>query len=174
MSKVLLKSLLLSCSLMEHKKYDKAIFTGSRYKPFFDHWKQVREQITAPFCFNSGTAPDGQATRQYAVAEKEFSRETRDVITGITAGDHLSAAVVCLSAINQLLARYSRTDTVVVNTPLYQVTTEEDWYADEVVLCQRLDWKNTIRESVLKLKEIVAASYTHQNFPLETAKTLIS
>jgi len=152
---------------MEIEKYDRAIFTGSGYQPFFDHWQQVLELITEPFFFHSGHMPGKQAAKTWDSAQYQFSAEAAGIVAGIASNDPTSIAAVCLSAIHQLLARYAGTDTVVVNTPLYKLTSDKTYYAAEVPLCQHLDWSNTIRESLLSVKAIVANGYTYQNFPLE-------
>ena len=108
---------------------DKGIFTGNKYKPHFEFWKQSLDALPSGFSFRPCFSAAGSGTRN----EHEFLlTEGWDTARRMVGESDTALLVSLLSSLSFLLYYYTGAAHPVITTPLYKVSGGEDIYEEKV------------------------------------------
>jgi amino acid adenylation domain-containing protein len=143
-------------------KIDKFIFTGSEYEPYFAFWRKHREACANGYIFQQYTLPlasGPQRSCQYRLSAAPVEQ--------LVGNSDAGAFLVISAAWAMLLYRYTGREHVIIDTPLYDLSSGDNAYAQRVPLVFHAQPKLSLKAWLAACQEVIRQSYQYQNFPLE-------
>jgi amino acid adenylation domain-containing protein/non-ribosomal peptide synthase protein (TIGR01720 family) len=141
-----------------------SFFDNPVLAPHVAHWTAVCAATDGDFFvrhpwLSLATPTTGSETVRLALTE-----ETVAVLSERTRGDALATAALVLSALSLMLARHTRAETVVVDTP--PLASADDRADPALPTVLTLDASGTLGAHLTAVATQLAATFTHQDFPL--------
>ena len=144
------------------------LFTDDAYKDHTVFWKTALDPADNDFHFRQpwlSYAPDHAGV---VLEELQIPKHTRALISDIGRGQDIGILVVVVSAIAYLLHKYTGAPVIQIDSPPLKQRLEAA-YADSAVpliLLPASEGNRSIRDYLNQTRDIVAGSYSFQNFPI--------
>ncbi|MBC3787165.1 non-ribosomal peptide synthetase [Spirosoma utsteinense] len=150
------------------KRFDRAQFTGSGYKPYYDFWRQLARKGSDAFTFAQRTlVADGRDQKQGCFFFTIDEAGTR-LINSLVGSNDSGVFVVMTTVLSVLLQKYTGQRHITVHTPLFKrANGDSDAGVQTVPLVIGSDPHTTLRKLLQDTKQTIADTYRYQNFPLE-------
>ncbi|HEY8918108.1 MAG TPA: amino acid adenylation domain-containing protein [Chitinophaga sp.] len=146
---------------------DKVHFLDPAYQPSQEFWSRKLAAGYGAFKFRQTNAnTPGNDSRQ-AVQHFELSGELYNNLVARTGGNDTAAFVYLLAAFGILLKKYSGSNRVTIDSPLYTPGFKGKVQAPVTPLILEPVNELCLRDYLAAVKQTVKESYTFQNYPLE-------
>ncbi|MEO1049770.1 MAG: amino acid adenylation domain-containing protein [Bacteroidota bacterium] len=146
---------------------DRAIYTGSKFKPHEAFWRGLAEEYPSGFEFRQKRKGNLLDNSTFRVHTFMLAPELADNIHSITGRKENSTLVCMLSAFSLLLTKYAQEDKVIIDSPLHKSLKIENAVTSKVPLAVEVKSDSTFKAHLSKVQDLVKHAYTYQNYPLD-------
>ena len=145
---------------------DKVIFSGSKYEPYKDFWRQFQNSHQRGFAFRQYQAQSKSGQELKSSSFVLDADKTAPILEMVNSND-MGVFVSLLSVTSALLKIYTGEPKVTIDTPLLQSKNASVRYTSVVPLNFDLEGSKSWQAHLTEVQKLAKESYTYQNFPLQ-------